>query len=144
MPFNLKYDLPLSDSDLVSVVLFGAFQERKETREERWSVQFTEDMDYQLMEILNREKHNIPLIREHYFFNGQGAFPYSKEVAQALWQLAEVGALTRIMGEPGRIARPLIGRLARDPLERGKISEEDYQKFLDLGKELGIKRVVCI
>ncbi len=139
---STSYDLPISGTDLVSIVLYGAFQQRTETREQGWSVQFTEGMDYDLMELLKREQNNIPLIREHYFFDVAG--PYSKEVAAALTQLVMDGALTRIMGQSGRVARQVIGRIARDPLERGKISQGDYDKLLDLGKELEIKKAVYI
>ena len=145
MPKKLTdYDLPLSGTDLVSIVLLGAFQGRRERREDWPSLQFKEELDYDLMEILYKARKEIPLIAEHYFFNEQGAFPYSKEVADALWELAEDGVLTRIMGESGRIVRPLIGRIARNSLERGKISQENYQKLLDLGQQLEIKRTVYI
>jgi len=134
----------LSSFDLISIVLSGAFQQKRETREDRWSVQFADDFEVQLMRLLNGEKRNISLIKEYYCFDTEGAFPYSSEVSETLSDLAGHGALVYIMGEPGRIARPMIKYFAKKTLEEGRISQQDYDKLADLGRQLPIKRTVFI
>lgn len=134
---------PIDGTDLVSIVLYGAFQQKRESREEGWAVLFKPEVDMELMSTLYRERDKIPLIKEHYHFDAQGAFPYSREVNEALNQLAEVTVLKRLMGE-GRIGTTMLREFAERPLQEGRISQEDYKKLFDLGRELPVNRAVFI
>ncbi len=135
-------DFPLDGADVASIVLAGALENRLKWDRSGNSV-LCADLEIQMMEILYNARDRVPLINEHYLFDGtSGIVPYrSEEVGRAVFELTRLGSLRLLVGE-GKIVTPGIRVYGTEALEKGTISQEDYQKLKNLGKNIRVKRVV--
>lgn len=124
----------LSALDLTSMVLAGA---REEQLGSDGGDLFLRGGDEDVMGTLYANRDKSPLILEHYRFDTQGAFPYSREVRENFgFLIDECRCGHHIVGEPGVYFTKVSETFGRFALKDGRIPQEDFDAFIEIGKQM--------